>query len=429
MISDLKNVAILGSGGTMGSLTGGIIAQGGIKVYFLSSTIKHAESGLKRAIDQAHSEMISRNIICGEYENLLKDALKEADWIVECVSENIEIKQNIYEKIEQYRKPDAVVSSMTSSLPLSELCNGRSGNFKKNFLGIHFYNPPGKLLACEIAPQSYTDPEVFQFMKDFLEYKLGRVVIPVRDTAAFAGNRIAFLLFSEITNLAGEHGIEMMDYLIGPYTGRILPPLATIDLIGLDIYKAIIESLYKHTNDHMHNSFKLPEYIRRMIENGCLGNKTLERGGFYKRDVDKNKFTINPNTLRYASIERPRLDFVEEAKSLIHLGRYQEAFDIIKINRCKEADIVRRILCTYIAYSYLCIGDVTEVKYGIDGIDKVMAFGYNWAPPSLIVSILGGAKVAIEFLEKYGMIVPQPLKSANKSIDLHLNPGKYFLAR
>jgi len=429
MINKIKNVVILGAGGTMGSLTGGIVAQSGIKVYFLSRTIKHAEAGMKRAVGYARSEVIRQNIASGEYDYMLKEVLKEADWIVECISENIEIKQELYESIDHYKKPDAIVSSMTSSLPLSKLCRGRSEDFKKNFLGIHFYTPPAKLTACEIAPQVFTDPEVVQFMKGFLSHSLGRVVIPVRDTSAYAGNRIAFLLFSEVTFLALEYGVEMMDYLIGPYTGRIMAPLATIDLIGLDIYKAIIKNLYDYTNDHMHNSFNVPEYIEKMIANGYLGRKTPQELGFYRKDIHKNKFVINPITLEYTPIEKPEIAFIEEAKNMLHVGKYRDAFDIIKTSSCKEADIVRKILCIYIAYSYSCIGEVTYAQYGIDGIDEVMAFGYNWAPPSLIVSMLGGPKAVIELLQEHGLMVPQVFENVNKSMTLHHNPGRYFLAR
>ena len=125
----IKNVAVLGSGGTIGSLVGGLVAQQGIKVHFLSRTIDGAKRGLQRAIAQARSEVISRNIICGDYDHLFKDALKEADWIVECVSEDLAIKQKMYEMIDGCKRPDTIVSSVTSSLPLEILPKGRSENF------------------------------------------------------------------------------------------------------------------------------------------------------------------------------------------------------------------------------------------------------------------------------------------------------------
>lgn len=428
MIDNIKSVVILGASGTMGSLIGGIIAQSGIKVYFLSRTKDHAERGLQRAITQARSDMIKKNIVYGDYETLLESALQEADWIIECVSENIEIKFAIYERIEGFRKKGSIVSSTTSSLLLSQLCQGRSEDFEKNFLGIHFYNPPSRLVACEIASQSHTSPKVVQFMRDFLENKLGRIIIPVLGTTAFAGNRIACLVMSVVTKLVEEYGVEMMDYLSGPYTGRVMAPLVTIDLIGLDTYKAIIENLYKHTNDYLHDCFKLPPYMERMIENGHLGNKTPNKGGFYKVDSGKNEFVIDHNTINYEKKKIYKVEFVEKAKDMIHVGRYKDAFNIIKTAHSKEADIVRRILCLYISYSYSCVGKVTDVRYGIDGIDKAIAYGYNWAPPSLLVYMMDGKEVAIRLLQEYGIEVPDALKNVNESFDAHLNYGRFFIA-
>ncbi len=429
MIDNIRSVIILGSSGTVGSLTGGLIAQKDIKVYFLSRVLERAKSGLERAIAQARSEVISRNIVCGDYEHLLEKALEEADWIVECVSENLAIKQRMYEKIDQYKRSDAIVSSTTSSLPLTELPRGRSESFKRNFLSTHFYNPPGRMLACEIATQAATDPEVFDFMKDFLGHELRRVVIPVKNIAGFAGNRIAFLLFNQITALAEEHGVEMMDYLIGPYTGRLMPPLATLDLVGVDIHKAIIENLYENTNDEMHESFILPDYINKMIDNGSLGNKALTKGGFYKKLESGKRIFLDPATCDYVPAIEPHVASVEKAKQQIHMGMYREAFETIKTAHRKEVDIVMDILCTYIAYSYARIGEVTESELGIEEIDKVMSFGFNWAAPSLIVNMLGGKEYAIELMEERGFAVPDSLKSASESAHQIPNAGKYFVAR
>lgn len=427
MIDTINSVAILGSSGTIGSLTGGLIAQNGIKVYFLSRTLKGAKSGLERAIAQARSEVISRYIVCGDYDHLLKRALENADWVVEAVSEDLAIKQGIFEKVEKYMRQKTIVSSTTSSLPLTKLSQGRSANFKRNFLSTHFYNPPGKMLACEIAAQSDTSPEVFDFMTDFLERELRRVVIPVQNTVGFAGNKIAFLLFNLIATLAKEYCVEVMDYLIGPYTGRLMPPLATLDLVGLDIYKAIIENLYENTTDEMRNSFVLPDYINKMIDNELLGNKT--KSGFYRK-LESGKYTfIDPATCNYVPAIEPHVAFVEKAKQLIHMGMYKEAFDTIKTTHSKEADIVMDFLCEYVAYSYSCVGEVTKRKLGIDGIDKVMSFGFNWAAPSVILKMLGGTQSAIELLYKKGFHVPQALETANKSeLQVH-NSGRYFIAR
>ena len=429
MIESINNVAVLGSGGSIGGLVGGLVAQQGIKVHFLSRTAEGAKRGLQRAVAQARSEVISRSIICGDYDHLLEDALKGADWIIECVSENLAIKQKIYEMIDGCKKPDTIISSVTSSLPLEILPRGRSENFRKNFLSTHFYNPPGKMLACEITGQSDTAPEVADFMADFLRYRLRRAVIPVKNVAGFAGNRIAFLLLNRITALAAVYGVEMMDYLIGPYTGRKMPPLATIDLVGLDIHKAIIESLYHNTNDEMHHSLVPPEYVNNMIRNGSLGNKTSDKGGFYKKLESGKLMFIDPATYEYAPAIQPHVGFVEKAKHFVHMGRYRQAFETIKTASGREAEIVKDILCGYIAYSYSRVGEVTDSVLGMEGIDRVMSFGFNWAPPSLIVSMLGGREYVIKLLEKKEYEVPNALKKAEERKDRLLGIGKYFPAR
>lgn len=427
MVDRIKTVAVLGASGTVGSLTGGIIAQNGIKVFFLSRTENGARKGVEKAINQARSEVIARRIVCGDYEHLLKAALAEADWIVEAVTEDVSAKRTMYAEVEKYRRPSSIVSSTTSSLPLSALVDGRSEDFKKNFISTHFYNPPGKMPACETTGHDGTDAEVLDFMNQFLEKQLGREVIPVRNVAGFAGNRIAFVLFSRITALAEAYGVEMMDYLIGPYTGRLMPPLATIDLVGLDIHRAIIKSLYENTNDEMHDWLLVPDYVNAMIAKRMLGNKT--RGGFYKK-LESGRYTfLDPQSCEYVEAIQPHIGFVEKAKHFIRMGMYKEAFDKIRMAHCPEADIVTDILCAYIAYSYARIGEVTEPEYGINGIDRVMSFGFNWAPPSVIVQMLGGNEAAGELLAKKGFAVPKTLKSEQAPAMNVIGSGKYFVAK
>lgn len=429
MVSELKAIVVLGAGGTIGSLAGGLLAQNGLQVYFLSRTREAAQKGLERAIAQARSEVIAQNIICGDYDSLLKDAVPRADWILECVAEDLSVKQAMYERLEPHRRPGTIVSSVTSSLVLEELPKGRSEDFQRHFLSTHFYNPPGKMSACELCGQSKTAPPVVEFMADFLHRRLRRTVIPVRPTAGFAGNRIAFLLLARITELAAEFGVEMMDYLIGPYTGRVMAPLATVDLVGLDIHKAIIQSLQSHTQDAMHSKLVLPAYLEKMIEQGCLGRKAKEKGGFYKRLESGQYEYIDPKTLTYIPAFSPHVRFVEEAKQLIHIGRYRDAFDHILKAEGTEADIVRQILATYIAYAYMLIGQVTEERYGIEGIDRVMSTGFNWASPSLLVYMLGGKERTANLLHSLHLEVPSSLLQDTACEQYPFNAGRYFPAR
>jgi 3-hydroxyacyl-CoA dehydrogenase len=426
MVSDIKTAVVLGSSGTIGSLTGGLLAQSGIKVYFLARTVDGAQRGLHRAVSQARAEVITRNIACGDYDHDMERAMEEADWVVEALTEDKDVKCAMYERLERCLRPDMIVSSTTSSLPLSMLARGRSQAFRRRFLSTHFYNPPGRMLACETTGQEETDPEVVAFMNAFLATRLGREVIPVKNVAAFAGNRIAFLLFSRITTLAEEYGVELMDYLLGPYTGRAMAPLATLDLVGLDIHRAIIRSLSENTRDEMREHLVLPGYIDRMISLGLLGNKTKQ--GFYRK-LESGKYAFwDPQTATHVAAVDPHFVSVEEAKHLIRMGMYRKAFEAMRHARGREAQMVIDILCTYVGYAYHRIGEVTDSRLGIDPIDRVMTFGFHWAAPSVILAMLG-KEFVIDRLQQISVDVPQALREDGSPDRSLLGTGKYFIAR
>ena len=425
----IETAVVLGASGTVGSLVGGILAQNEIKVYFLSRSAARSQKGLEKAMAQARSEVISKHIICGDYETLLERACGEADWVLECVAEDMDVKQRMYEQVDRFRHDGSIVSSVTSSLVLESLSEGRSDDFRRHFLSTHFYNPPSRMLACELCGQSRTDPAVTAFMAEFLVKRLRRVVIPVKPTAGFAGNRIAFILFARITELAAQHGVEMMDYLIGPYTGRIMAPLATLDLVGLDIHAAIIRSLQANVSDAMHDKIVLPAYIEAMIQAGHLGRKSRDKGGFYKRLESGKHIYIDPATLEYVPAFEPHVRFVEEAKEYIHIGRYREAFEVILAADGTEANLVKEMLATYIAYAYMLIGQVTDADDGIEGMDRVMTAGYNWAGPSMLVQLLGGKERAMDLLDAQHLPIPDGLKSDTVCERYVFNVGKYFPAR
>lgn len=427
MYRDIKTVAVLGSSGTVGSLSGGIIAQEGIDVYFLSRTEEGARKGMEKAVSQARSEVITKYITCGSYDTMLEEALSKADWILESVTENLAVKRKLFSDVDSLRKKGTVVSSTTSSLPLDEIVSEASNDLKEFFLSTHFYNPPGKMMACEITGIHQTKHEVVEFMSEFLRKKLRRVVIPVKNSVAFAGNRIAFSIFGYITSLVEQYGVELIDYIIGPYTGRLMPPLATIDLVGLDIHKAIMKNLELYTNDFMHKYLQLPGYISAMIEKGALGNKA--RHGFYRKLESGKCSYLDPNTCEYIPAIYPHIDFVEEAKHCVHMGLYRDAFDVIIKSRKPEASVLMNILCLYISYSYYLIGKVTKFSDGIEFIDKVMSYGFNWAPPSAILSLLGGRDKVSEMLLERGLEVPKFSDSVLKRFSCVQGQGRYFVAK
>jgi 3-hydroxyacyl-CoA dehydrogenase len=428
MHAKIEKVLVLGASGTVGSLVGGLLAQNGIKVRCLSRTLEGTAKGVERAQAQARSEVIDENITCGEYKTMLEKACGEADWIIECVVEDVAVKQQMYKIVDKFRRPDSIVSSITSSIPLAALTKGMSASFNSHFLSTHFYNPPAKMSACEICGTPLTDPAIVTYMADFIKTRLRRTVVPVNPIAGFAGNRIAFLLFAHVTRLVEERGVELVDYLIGPYTGRVMPPLATIDLVGLDVHTAIIKSLMKNTNA-MNDVLSIPPYIDEMIKNGCLGRKTPDRGGFYKVLEGGKRVFIDPASGSYIAAIRPHIRFVEEAKDLVHLGKYKKAFQTILNTHGEEANIVKKFLAMYITYSYTLVGEVSEAKFGIKAINAVMSTGFNWASPSLIVSMIGGKTEAIALIESQQLTVPDQLRDEQEVTDLYHNCGKYFPAK
>lgn len=267
-------------------------------------------------------------------------------------------------------------------------------------------------------------------MIEFLSKCLSREVVEVRDTPGYAGNRIAFLVMCNVARAAAEKGVAVMDYLIGPYTGRAMAPLATLDLVGLDIFRAIVGNIARYTSGPMHASFTVPDYVNKMIARGFLGNKTPECGGFYMRIQDEDEpMVVDPSTLHHQRARRPHVDFVEEAVGRIRLGLYREAFDVIRRARVPEADTVRKVLAAYVAHACHCIGDVSPVETGLDSIDRVMAHGFRWAPPSVVLDLLGGREEVQDLLARYDIPVPAQL-AALSPVSFSLSAfGQYFVAR
>lgn len=428
MKENIRTIAIIGANGTIGALTGGLFAQCGFNVYFISRTIEKSRVGMQKAFHQARSEIIGKNIICSDY-NEIGSILQKSDWIIECVKEDFLIKKEMYEVVEKYRKKESIVSSMTSSLPLSKLSEGRSDHFKSKFVGFHLFNPPGKLSLCEIAPIKETDKETIEIVSEIAQKNLYRNVVPVCNIPGYAGNRIGFKFFSDITKEMNAYSIEMIDYLLGPYTGRAMAPLATLDLVGIDTHRAIIQSLIENTSEEKKGAFIIPDFIHTLVETGHWGNKTPDKGGFYRRDYNHSKSTLQIKTLTYASCLNDKISFVEQAKHCIREGRYQEAFSGMKKAQGKEADFVRKMLCSYVAYSFSCIGEVTKKEYGIQGINKAMACGFNWAPPTVIMQLFGGKEEIIGYCQEYALSIPDSLQEY--SIQAHFIPsdGRFFLAR
>jgi len=409
-MNEIRKVAILGANGAMGSHSGGIFAQAGIRCLFFARTRDKAEKGIENAVKQARSDVLRGFISPMNYDELEAE-IPGCDWVFEALGEDMALKQHYFERIDGCMEKDTVVSTISSSLSIEELVRERSDRFKSRFMGVHFFNPPGRLPANELIYHPLNPDPLKESVACFCKEKLQRVNIIARNRPGFAGNRIGFCMLNEAAILASELGTRKTDYLLGSYTGRAMPPLATLDLVGLDVYRAIVEYIYRNTDDERHDAFLFPEYAGKMIEKGLIGRKGKTGGGFFKKDPENNKLTLSTKDLSYGSGSENRIGFVEDAKRFIHDGEYKKAIDIIRGEQSDEGGIVRRFILGYVAYSYHRIGEVTPTEHGIHGIDRVMAYGFSWLPPSGWVDLFGGTKETVRMMQHEGIGVPQTLKN------------------
>jgi 3-hydroxyacyl-CoA dehydrogenase len=400
----------------MGSGSAEVFAAGGCDVTLLARTEEKAREALVGAQNLAKSIRIGDRFKIGTYDDDLPASVGAADLIFEALAEELPLKKKFFAQVDKHRKPDSIVATVSSGLSIAEMARDCSESFRKNFLGIHLFNPPNVIVGTEVIPHAETDPRLVEEMTRLLEQRFGRQAILTDDKPAFAGNRIGFKVLNEIAILAGEHGVAYMDYVIGPYTGRAMPPLATVDLVGWDVHKAIIDNIYEHTKDEAHALFAMPDYMRSLFEKGHLGNKTPDKGGFFRRVKDGKQTTTLVLDVQSGQYEDSRdrpvtpVPFIEEMKSLNRVGRYRQAFEIFVHAKGPEGELARRVILGYVGYALNRVGE-TEVVRNPRDVDRIMGFGFNWAPPTVLVDLMG-VPTTIRLLEGLGLPVPPVLAQA-----------------
>ncbi|MGN1270362.1 MAG: 3-hydroxyacyl-CoA dehydrogenase family protein [Clostridia bacterium] len=375
----IENVAIFGGNGTVGSLMGGLIAGlGNANVYLISrDKRKLDEKLLERIYKSIKTDIISNKIILCDY-NDAKDNLNKCDWIFESVSEDYKIKKSVYELINEYSRKDAIITTGTSGLSVAKLSEAFSEDRKYNFFGTHFFNPPYHMTLCELIKTKYTNVQLIKEFKEYLEKILLRTTVISEDNPAFIANRIGFRLMNQVLLLADKYkhkgGISYIDSLFTGYTGRNMTPLSTIDFVGIDIHKAIVDNIYQHTEDEFSQDFQLPKWVDLMVEQGRLGNKS--GCGLYKKSETILEIDIESNNY----VPKKEYDWkeIQDMENCIKNGEYIKAYKELLNCSTAEKEIVVKILIEYIIYS-LYISKCTAEK--IEDCDDAMATGFGWCPP------------------------------------------------
>jgi len=410
----VNTVTVIGANGKMGLQISALFAAfGGAKVYMVSRTKQKSIEAVDKAISSIRSSAIKNNLISATYDDL-PECLKISDWVIESVQESYEAKESINRIISRTRNNNRIITTNTSGLSLNRLAEQFNINDRKKYFGAHFFNPPSKMTLCELIPSSYSDFRTQKFIKEYLTKILLRTVVEVKDKPAFLANRIGFMIINKAAQYAEKYkrkgGILYIDTLLGKFTGRSIPPLATVDFIGLDVHKAIVTNLAKNTNDYFNSNFELPKFLEKLIKKKHLGNKSL--GGLYKTVTDSNGFktrlVYDIDSGEYKLFPNQDIPIVNLMRSMIHNGEYEKAYTLLMEDNCNESNIIIEFLLAYISYSYSLYNEVTNNLYEID---RSMISGYGWAPPVEFIRLFGGPSKVITLLHKANMPVPIVLKT------------------
>ena len=314
------------------------------------------------------------------------DVIGRADWVIEAIIENLAIKRQLVERIDEVRGPHTIISTNTSGIPVASIAEGRSAVFKQHFLGTHFFNPPRYLKLVEVIPTPDTASEVVAAISHFLEYRLGKGVVPAKDTPNFIANRLGFGggAFAMDYILQNGYTVDEVDAITGPAMGR--PKTATfrlIDLVGVDVWQHVGRNLApaiphdEHALRYLHSE-KANGLIQSMVERGWLGNKT--KGGFYKEvrgaDGTREFWSLNLDTLEYEAPKKVRFESIGKAKDLESLGARLKT---VLASDDRAGQLARALTYQGLAYASERIPEIADTPVPIDDAMR-WGFGHEAGP-------------------------------------------------
>ena len=393
-IQTIGPIVVIGSG-IMGSGIAAQIANAGLKVYLLDINDVLAQQAIAKLENSnaLASPALINNIIPGSLENNLA-AIKSADWIIEVIIENLELKQQLYKKLEQHCSLDCIISSNTSTIPLKQLIEGMSKNFKQNFLITHFFNPPRFMNLLELITSEFTSEDSTKQISDFIDIHLGKTIVKCNDTPGFIANRIGCYWLETALSIAINHNIpvEDMDYMMGEIIG--VPKTAIFglyDLIGIDLMSLISQSLCKnlnHDDDFVQVNKITTPLIKQMIEQGLTGRKG--KGGFYRVSSDEH----GKKTTEILDLKTQKY-YPAKASSL----KYQNIQELIENN-----PYAFMVLSKSLSYAASLIPEISD---DLSAIDQAIKLGYNWKfGPFELIDLIGPDYFSKKLLEQNLAIPP-----------------------
>ncbi|MBN8821654.1 MULTISPECIES: 3-hydroxyacyl-CoA dehydrogenase/enoyl-CoA hydratase family protein [unclassified Spirosoma] len=420
----IRRVAVLGSG-IMGSRIAAHFANIGVDVLLLDIVPKEpSEAEQAKGLTTA-SPAVRNRIVNDSFQAMLKaspaslyspkfadriklgnfdDNLKEIgayDWVIEVVVERLDIKRSVYGRVEQFRKPGTLITSNTSGIPMQLLAEGRSEDFRRNFCGTHFFNPPRYLRLLEIIPGPDTDPAVVDFLMNYGDLYLGKTTVLCKDTPGFIANRLGIQSLIQTIRVAEELGlsVEEVDKLTGPVVGR--PKSGTFrlsDVVGLDTTVNVASNLVKMEHDESRASFELPASVKKLMENKWLGDKTGQ--GYYKKTKDEKGQTLilalDLKTFEYKPSEKVKFATLESTKAIDNL---KNRFPVLIAGKDKAGEFYRRTFADGFRYATYRIPEISDELYRIDA---AITAGFGWQMGLFETWDAIGVKKGVELIESFG---------------------------
>ncbi len=375
---DIEKVAVIGAG-VMGASIAAHVSNAGIPVYLLDIVPENAtnrsiiaETAIQKLLKAEPAPFMhkknARLITAGNIEDHLQ-WLADADWVIEAVIEDPQVKKSLYQKLESVCPIDCLISTNTSTLPLSLLVEDMPDSFKERFMITHFFNPPRYMRLLELVTGPQTRPELVKALSRFADIKLGKDCITCKDTPGFIGNRIGIywlqsgLLEAMALGLTVEQADAVMTAFGIPKTGLF----GLMDLVGLDLIPHILNSMKAALppEDPFHQVRQLPELVQTMIDEGYTGRKG--KGGFYRLNEERVKESIDLGTGEYSPSEKPALNAIHEAK--------KAGFQTLLTCPDLAAFYAWRVMSKTLSYAASLVPEVSD---DIVAIDTAMREGYNW---------------------------------------------------
>ena len=428
MTSRIQKTVVLGAG-TMGARIAAHFANAGLSCLLLDIVPRDAMQADRNklvlaGIDAAKkskpaaffSPSLASRITIGNVEDDLS-RIADADWIIEVVAENLEIKRNLLGKVAQFRKPGSIVTTNTSGLPVHLIAEGLPEEFQRHWAGTHFFNPPRYMKLVEIIPGPNTSAEVLTTLADFCDRRLGKGVVVAKDTPNFIANRIGTYSMLNALRLMSTLGmtIEEVDACTGPAIGW--PKSATFrtaDIVGLDVLVHVIKNIYETApHDESREAYKVPGLVEEMLRRNWLGDKTGQ--GFYKRvkgSAEKEILALDIGTMEYRSRAKARFAAIEAGKGVEDTRNRLRGL-MTPLFEGQKTDKAQQFI--WFGLSEMCLyagRRIPEISDHIVDIDRAMRWGFAWElGPFETVDALGLPAFA-EQIRKEGRALPTVFEKA-----------------